>query len=80
MSDAKHPAAPGQSADVFVPDPQVWAEFGITAMSGSRWTNDPDLNFPPAIKIRGRNFRSRKQIEEFKARMIAVAVTNRNAA
>jgi hypothetical protein len=68
------------SPEILVPDPQVWAEFGITEMSGYRWTNDPDLGFPPAIKVRGRNFRSRRLLEEFKAALIHKAITGRSAA
>ena len=57
--------------DTFVPDPQVWKELGISSMTGWRWQRDPDLNFPPRIQIRGRNFRSRKQLERWKARCCA---------
>jgi hypothetical protein len=63
--------------EILVPDPQVWAEFGITSMSGDRWTKDPDLDFPPAIKVRGRNFRSRRLLEEFKANLLRKALAGR---
>ena len=66
-----------QAPDVLVPDPQVWREFGITSMTGWRWTKDPELNFPPPIKIRKRCFRSRRQIEEFKQRMLRRAIAER---
>jgi hypothetical protein len=66
--------------DTFVPDPQVWAEFGITSMTGHRWTHDPDLGFPPPIKIRTRCFRSRKALEVFKKKMIRKAVSERKTA
>ena len=56
--------------DTFVPDPQVWKELGISSMTGWRWQRDPNLNFPPRIQIRGRNFRSRKQLERWKAEML----------
>jgi predicted DNA-binding transcriptional regulator AlpA len=56
--------------DTFVPDPQVWKELGISSMTGWRWQRDPDLNFPPRIQIRGRNFRSRNQLERWKAEML----------
>jgi predicted DNA-binding transcriptional regulator AlpA len=65
--------------DELVPDPQVWREFGISSMTGWRWTHDPDLKFPPAIKIRGRCYRSRRLIEEFKARLLRVAIEQRSA-
>jgi hypothetical protein len=62
--------APDNFPDELVPDPQVWREFGVSRMTGHRWTHDPNLGFPPQIKIRERNFRSRKQIEAFKQRMM----------
>jgi hypothetical protein len=60
--------------DTLVPDPEVWKEFGVTSMTLYRWTNDPDLGFPPVIKIRQRNFRSRRALETFKQRLIARAL------
>jgi hypothetical protein len=65
--------------DNLIPDPVVCAEFGVTAMTLWRWTRDPDLNFPPAIAIRNRNFRSRKQLEAFKTRMLRKAIRQRRA-
>ena len=56
--------------DHLVPDPQVWVEFGITPMTGWRWTNDPEMGFPPLIKIRTRNYRSREELDRFKERMV----------
>ena len=60
--------------DTLVPDPEVWKEFGVTSMTLYRWTNDRDLGFPPVIKIRKRNFRSRRALEAFKQRLIARAL------
>jgi hypothetical protein len=62
---------------LLVPDPQVWREFGITPMTGWRWTHDKALNFPQPIKIRNRCFRSRPEIEEFKERMMCEGVRRR---
>jgi hypothetical protein len=42
-----------------------------------RWTSDPRLGFPLPIKIRTRSFRSRQQLEAFKARMLRVAIAER---
>ena len=39
-------------------------------ITGWRWTRDPELNFPPPIKIRNRCFRSRRALEAFKERML----------
>jgi hypothetical protein len=60
--------------DTLVPDPIVRREFGVTAMTIHRWTNDPELGFPPIIKVRKRNFRSRRALEEFKKGLIARAL------
>jgi predicted DNA-binding transcriptional regulator AlpA len=62
---------------VLVPDPQVWREFGVTPMTGWRWTHDKALKFPQPIKIRNRCFRSRSEIEEFKERMMREGVQRR---
>jgi hypothetical protein len=63
-----------QAFDEFVPDAKVAAEFGITLMSLWRWSKDPVLRFPPAVKIRERNFRSRRQLEQFKQRLLRTAI------
>ena len=64
---------------ILVPDPQVWREFGVTPMTGWRWTHDKTLGFPQPIKIRNRCFRSRPAIEEFKDRMMREGVRRRAA-
>ena len=64
--------------DELVPDPVMRREFGVTEMTISRWDADPKLGFPPKIKIRAHNFRSRKQLEEFKARMLTAAIKARS--
>jgi hypothetical protein len=60
---------PATDGDELVPDPQVCREFHISYMTLYRWSRDPDLGFAPAIKIRRRNFRSRRRLEEFKQRV-----------
>jgi hypothetical protein len=80
MTDEHRDGTTAQSSpapDQLVPDPIVATEFYITLMGLYRWTNDPKLRFPAAIKIRNRNFRSRRAIEEFKARMMRAAITQR---
>jgi hypothetical protein len=61
--------------DQLVPDPQVRRELNINAMRLHRWERDARLNFPPKIKIRNHNFRSRKALEDFKLRMIGMAAS-----
>jgi len=64
--------------DHLVPDPIVAKEFGgVSLMTLYRWTMDPTLGFPPPIKIRNKNFRSRRAVEDFKARMTRAAVSQR---
>ncbi len=67
-----------QEHDSFVPDRQVLKELNVTKMTLHRWTLDPKLDFPPKIKIRGHNFRSRILLEKFKARMLAAAIKARS--
>jgi hypothetical protein len=66
--------------EVLVPDPVVWGELGITAMSGWRWSHDPNLGFPVVIKVQGRNFRSRRMLEAFKRALIRKALAGRKVA
>ena len=73
----------GENPDQLVPDPKVQAELGgISAMTLWRWTNHRDyfaLGFPPPIKINGRNYRSRRALEAWKARMLRQAMAERAA-
>jgi hypothetical protein len=64
--------------DKLVPDPKVAKEFGISAMGIWRWERDPDLGFPPAIVIRKRKFRSRRQLEAFKQSLVQRAMRERS--
>jgi hypothetical protein len=64
-------------ADEFVPDPQVCREFHITSMTLWRWDHDAELDFPPPIKIRKKNYRSRLLSEQFKRRMVADSIAAR---
>jgi hypothetical protein len=60
--------------DELVPDPQVCRELHRSSMTLWRWDRDAGLHFPPPVKIRGRNYRSRRALEEFKQRMLREAV------
>ena len=64
----------GGEPDSLVPDRIVAQELGTSVMSLWRRTNDPDDDFPAPIKINGRNFRSRKQLEAYKARKLKEAM------
>lgn len=67
-----------EPADQLVLDTNVAKEFGgVSLMTLYRWTKDPRLGFPPPIKIRTKNFRSRRALEEFKTRMMRNAIGQR---
>ena len=65
--------------EILVPDPTIWKEFGVCSMTLFRWSRDQALGFPPAVKINGRNFRSRRALEEFKAKLLAKTIAERGA-
>jgi predicted DNA-binding transcriptional regulator AlpA len=65
--------------DKLVPDPVVMKEFGIIPMTLWRWDQDARIGFPPKIKIGPRNYRSRRLVEEFKARLLREAIENQKA-
>jgi hypothetical protein len=52
--------------DTLLPDSIVAKELGTSVMGLWRRTHDPHDNFPPPIKIRGRNYRSRRLLEVYK--------------
>ena len=66
--------------DEFVPDTTVAKELNVSFMTLHRWTHRPEIGFPPAIKIngvQGRNYRSRKQLEQWKKKMLTAATQER---
>jgi hypothetical protein len=73
---------PNGDIDELVPDRQVAKECGnVTLMTLWRWSHDPkysDLNFPPPIKIKTRNYRSRLALDEFKQRKFLEAIAARS--
>jgi hypothetical protein len=56
--------------DVFLPDPVVWKRYGVTAMTGWRWDNDPDMGFPPPYVIANRKYRKLSELREFERRCV----------
>ena len=69
---------PTDPTDEFITDATVCAEFNITKMTLWRWDQSPDLDFPAAIHIEGRKYRSRRMIEEFKREMVRRALAERS--
>jgi hypothetical protein len=64
--------------DDLVPDPVIMKEFDLTAMKLWRWDHNPEIGFPPKIKIGARNYRSRRAIEAFKAELLRRAIENQH--
>jgi hypothetical protein len=69
--------------DTLVPDPMVAQEFGdVTLMTLYRWDHDPKMiaqGWPPPVKIRKRNHRSRRALDAFKQKLVTQAVKDRAA-
>jgi hypothetical protein len=73
-TSAKRKQPPSTDYDELVPDKQARKECGgVSRMTFYRWEKDPKLQFPPAIKINKRKYRSRILLEQFKARQSALA-------
>ncbi len=53
-----------------VPAPALAQEFGIHRRSLARWIVDQSLGLPEPVKIRGRLFFKREEIEHWKAEQI----------
>ena len=60
---------PDMMADKLLPESLVAKRYGVSKTTLKRWTDDPKLNFPRAIVIRSRLYRSVDQLERFDARM-----------
>jgi predicted DNA-binding transcriptional regulator AlpA len=65
--------------DSFVADPDVAKELGISLMTLWRYDRSEELRdiFPAKVQIGKRNYRSRRQLEVFKATMLRKALAER---
>ncbi|PWT93561.1 MAG: hypothetical protein C5B56_00560 [Proteobacteria bacterium] len=54
------------------PDSKVARFFGVHVKTIARWDHRPELNFPAAIRVNDRKYRSRREYHDF-ARRAAVA-------
>ena len=62
-----------------VPDcPNVCERYHCTRQTLHRWDNDPNLNFPPKIMIRGRGHRSCRMLDEFDQRLLREAIARKS--
>ena len=50
-----------------IPDHRVRERYSISAMTLWRWDADPSLNFPRAVRIRGRKYRDEAELDAFDA-------------
>ena len=70
----------GDEPDSLVADPEVAKELGnVSLMTIWRWSHNTALGFPVAVKIGRFNYRSRRKLEEFKARLVRDAIARRAA-
>jgi hypothetical protein len=81
----KHKADDGQQPEAFdslVPDAIARAELGgVSKMTWWRWQRDVrmiELGFPVAVTICDRTYRSRAELEAFKARLMREAIKERS--
>jgi hypothetical protein len=49
----------------YIPDAKVCERYDITPITLWRWDNDPDLKFPPPIRVRGRKYRDAAELDAF---------------
>jgi hypothetical protein len=54
--------------DALVPDALIARDAGVTLRTLATWDDDPQLNFPAAVRIRGRKYRRWGEYQRFKAR------------
>jgi hypothetical protein len=59
-----------ENPDDLLPDPKVAQRYGVDLRSIGRWDKDRALGFPAAINIKGRNYRRRRELEEFERRQV----------
>jgi biotin operon repressor len=80
VNKAAKAAANDDDDDEWVSDPKVRRELDISEMAMWRWDRDETLKvlgWPPKIQVRGRNFRRRRELDAFKARLLADALKRR---
>jgi predicted DNA-binding transcriptional regulator AlpA len=69
-----------------LPDRKVCERYSVSQMTLWRWDRDPQLNFPRAIRIRGRKYRDEGELDAFDAAQVrdadiaTVAAFNRGGA
>ena len=59
-----------ESGDL-LPDPQVAQRYKISTRTLARWDNQPELGFPPPVRINNRKYRHVRALEEFERARVA---------
>jgi predicted DNA-binding transcriptional regulator AlpA len=62
-----------------VPKPNLARELGVSSRTVSRWLDDPSIEFPRPVVIRGRNYFGRAEVEAWKSRRLRVALKSEAA-
>ena len=80
MSTAQTLTVDAQSREVLVPvTPNVAQEFKRNPRTIKRWIADPAFNFPKPVRINGRLYIARSELEGFKQRVLASALKRAGA-
>jgi hypothetical protein len=82
MEASVEPSDAKQGEKFLVPDRRVADEFSTSLMSLWRWDHDPELaelGWPQPVKLRNRNYRVRKALEDFKQALIRHSLKRRSA-
>jgi hypothetical protein len=69
LAKTKLPTIPGSSD--LLPDPKVAERYKVTPRTIDRWDHQPDLGFPPALRINNRKYRRVSQLEIWERQRIA---------
>jgi hypothetical protein len=58
----------------FLTEKQVRLRYGVSAMTMWRWDHQPDLGFPPAIRINKRKYRDEAALDAFDEALKRIAL------
>jgi hypothetical protein len=64
------------SNDVYLSRTSQRKRYNISPMTLWRWERDPHLNFPPAIEINGRKYRSLRSLEAWERERAVASVSH----
>ena len=62
-----------------MPDPKVARFFSVCQKTIDRWSDDPELDFPPRIDINGRGYRDTEKLDAFVAGRLKASVIAQRA-